>query len=49
MVDGVPFKMYEDYDEAYQKFDDYCESHPWKKVDLLECCITISYGGIEVL
>lgn len=49
MVSGEPFEMYEDYDEAYQTFDDYCDSHPFEKVELLECCVAISYGGVEVL
>lgn len=49
MVGGEPFEMYEDYDKAFEAFENYCDSHPYEKVELLECCATISYGGIEVL
>lgn len=49
MVNGESYEVYEDYDETFESFKNYCDSHPWEWVELLECCNNISYGGIEML
>lgn len=49
VVDGEPFEMYDDYDHAFEAFDNYCDSYPYAKVALLECNECIVYGGVEVL
>lgn len=49
IVGGEPFEIYDNYEEAFEQFENYCDSYPCEKVKLLECCETIVYNGVEVL